>query len=384
MSSTPRLVTKPDELESLVDTLLAEPEYALDTEFLRERTYHPELALVQLAWPRGIALVDPLATSPRPLARLFEGRGLAVLHAATQDLEILAHRCGGIPSRVFDTQVAAAFLGHGIASLATLMRAVLGREISKSEQLSDWTRRPLSPSALAYAASDVAHLIELADALRAMLERRGRLAWVEEECERQRARELAPRDPETAWWKLKGKSNLPAKGQAVAQAVAAFREREAERRNVLPRFVLPDLVLMGIAQRAPTSLDELRKVRGLDASHVAGELGRAILEAVRAGLEMPASSRRVPPRGEPEVPTPLVALGMAWLASRAAEEGVEPSMIATRDEVETFLAGGRDVRLATGFRHELVGADLERIARGEVAVGWSPRGTLELVRRTAS
>ena len=249
--AAPHLISDDSSLERLVATLLSEPSYAIDTEFVRERTYHPELALVQIAWPGGLVLVDTLAASPRLLAPLFATDALAVVHAATQDLEILSQRVGSVPKRLFDTQIAGAFLGHGIASLATLLRTVLAVEISKSEQLTDWTKRPLSNSALAYAASDVRHLLELERALVEALESRGRIDWAQEECDRLLRRELSPRDPETAWWKLKGKSNLNARGQCVAQTVAAFREREAERRNVLPRFVLPDLVVMGIAQRTP-------------------------------------------------------------------------------------------------------------------------------------
>ncbi len=373
------MIVEQHALEDLIDTLLDEPLYAIDTEFVREKTYYPDLALVQIGYRSGIALIDPLEVDVTALARLFAGPGLAVLHAATADLEVFAHDVGSLPRQLFDTQIAGAFLGHGIASLAQLLKVELGVEISKSEQLGDWKRRPLSDSALAYAAADVAHLLALHERMRRALEKRGRLGWVEEECERQRGRELGQRDPETAWWKLKGRSNLPSRAQGVAQSLAAYREREARRLDVLPRFVLADLPLLAMAQRPPGSLAELERIRGIEPRHLRPASAEAMLAAIRTGLELPREARRLPPRPEAEPPASLVLLCLAWVAQRASDEGIEPSMLASRDEVESFVLDPNAGRLARGFRHALLGADLQRLLRGDLCLRTTPEGKLSTV-----
>ncbi|HKA03408.1 MAG TPA: ribonuclease D, partial [Acidimicrobiales bacterium] len=154
MNDEPCWVATAASFAEVLDRLRAEPRYALDTEFHRERTYHPKVALVQLAWPGGIALVDPLAVDLRPIESLFRGPGVAVVHAAQQDLDVLTRVCGAIPSRLFDTQLAAGFLGHATPSLGNLLAAELGLKLPKADRLSDWLRRPLTAGQEAYAAAD--------------------------------------------------------------------------------------------------------------------------------------------------------------------------------------------------------------------------------------
>jgi ribonuclease D len=211
----------------LIATLVSEPRYALDTEFHRERTFHPKVALVQLGWPGGIALVDPLAIDLRGIAPLFEGPGLAVVHAAQQDLDVLTRTCGTVPGRLFDTQLAAGFIGHATPSLGNLLQAELGIKLPKADRLSDWLRRPLSAGQMSYAAADVAHLLELHDRLVAQLEELGRLQWALDECEELRTRPTGPGNPDDAWLKLKDVRTLRGKSRGVARAVAAWRERRA-------------------------------------------------------------------------------------------------------------------------------------------------------------
>src|SRR4051794_15580310 len=200
---TYRWIDSQADFEALLDRLRAEPRYALDTEFHRERTYFPRLALLQLAWPGGTALVDPVAVDVHPVARLLDGPGLAVLHAAQQDLDVLQRACKTVPARLFDTQLAAGFLGHPPPSLGTLLAAELGVRLPKGDRLTDWLRRPLSGGQLDYAAADVDHLLALHDRLVAELERMGRLAWAEDECELLRTRPVGPGDLDDAWLRLK-------------------------------------------------------------------------------------------------------------------------------------------------------------------------------------
>src|SRR5437764_1319724 len=200
----PRLVDNQralDEVVAKLEGLPADAGYALDTEFHRERTYWPRLALVQLAWDDELVLIDPLAVDVTCLAAVLEGPALFVAHAADQDLEVLEQACGVVPSRMFDTQVAAGFLGLVSPSLASLAEKLLGLRLLKGDRLTDWSRRPLTADQQAYAAADVAHLLEIAAVLRAELEELGRLQWAEQECEALLRRPRGNQDPDTAWWR---------------------------------------------------------------------------------------------------------------------------------------------------------------------------------------
>ena len=200
---TERWIDQQADLDDLLDVLVAEPRYAIDTEFHREKTYFPRLALVQIAWPGDLVLVDPLAIDPTAFARLFDSPALAVAHASQQDLDVLTHAVGAIPLRLFDTQVAAGFVGYGTPSLVSLLQGELGITPAKGDRLTDWLRRPLTDTQRAYAAADVASLLELQDLLVAQLSDLGRLAWAEEACEELRTRPTGAIDPMVAWMKLK-------------------------------------------------------------------------------------------------------------------------------------------------------------------------------------
>lgn len=234
--------------EALLDELASCEAYALDTEFHRERTYFPHLALLQLAWEGGIALVDPLAIDIAPFARVLQGPGLAVVHAAEQDLEVLERACGTVPSRLFDTQVAAGFLGQVSPALVKLVERVLGVRLLKGDQLTDWTRRPLSAGQLAYAAGDVAHLLSLRKSISARLEEMGRMAWAEEEFGIVLSKDRSPTEPDEAWWRLPRSRQLRGPARGVAQSVGAWREQRARQLDLPVRFILPDLALLSIAQ----------------------------------------------------------------------------------------------------------------------------------------
>ncbi len=194
---------------TLLDELGSCDVYGLDTEFHREKTYFPHLALLQLSWKGGIALVDPLAVDVAPLAGVLDGPGLAVLHAAEQDLEVLERACGTVPSSLFDTQVAAGFLGQVSASLVNLVERILGIRLLKGDQLTDWTRRPLSAGQLAYAAGDVAYLLELREVIGGRLEEMGRTRWAAEEFAILLQKDRSPTDPDEAWWRLPRSRQLP-------------------------------------------------------------------------------------------------------------------------------------------------------------------------------
>lgn len=375
VDSTPRL-------HAIVDELLGQPAYALDTEFHRERTYWPQLALVQLAWPGASALVDPLAVDTGALARLFDGGGVCVVHAADQDLEILQHATGTVPNRLFDTQVAAGFLGHSSPSLTTLAHSLLKVTLPKGDRMTDWTRRPLDDAQRRYAAADVAHLLELYDRLRDELSARGRLAWAEQECEMARVRQRGPGDPETAWWRVKDIRHVRGNGRGVAQALAAWRERRAAELDRPVRFVLSDMAILTIASNPPKTIDALRALRGVDGRQVGGAVGKEILAAVAEGLAMPAEQLRVPSADELDRRMrPAVALAAAWVAQLAVDLHIDASLLATRADLHALLNKDPDARLARGWRNDLVGEPVRQLATGKAALAFDGRGGLELVAR---
>jgi ribonuclease D len=354
-------------LAELVRTLSDEPYYALDTEFHGERSYWPHLALVQIAWPGGIALVDPIAADPAPLGDLLAGPGCMVAHAADQDLSILERACGCTPSQLFDTQVAAGFIGMGSPSLAATVEKLLAARLTKGDRLTDWTRRPLRVEQRAYATADVEYLLTLHDELVRRLDAMGRLEWATDECEERRQRIRQRPEPETAWWRIKGARQLRGSGRGVAQMVGAWRERTAEALDVPARYVLSDLALAGVVQRPPRTRDDLTGIRGIDGrmrENTAGE----ILRAIEAGLALPASELRLPEsdRIDRSLAPAVTVLG-AWLAQRASELDLDPALLATRADL-TALLHDRPSRLAKGWREELVGEPLQRLLHGEATL----------------
>jgi ribonuclease D len=377
---TARLVADATSLNEVLAVLADEPRYALDTEFHRERTYHPKVALVQLGWPGGIALVDPLAVDIRPLASLFRGPGVAVIHAAQQDLDVLTRACGAVPSRLFDTQLAAGFVGHATPSLGNLLSAELGVKLPKADRLSDWLRRPLTAGQEAYAAADVAHLLELHDRLVAQLESLGRLEWAEAECEELRVRPTGPADPCDAWLKLKDVRTLRGRSRGVAQSVAAWRERRAAALDLPVRFVLPDLAVLGIAQRPPTTAEELRQTRGVEERHARGATANELLAAVRDGLTHPVDLPETNGEELDRQLRPAVTLVSAWVSQLARDQRIDTALLATRADLVDLLRGDPDARLSHGWRAATVGEDVRHLVEGEAALAFDGRGGLRLLK----
>jgi ribonuclease D len=360
----PRWIDTSDALIACVNEVRDEPRYALDTEFHGERSYWPRLALIQLAWPGGLALIDPLAVDPKPLGELLAGPGTMVAHAADQDLAILERACGRVPSELFDTQVAAGFVGMGTPSLASAVERMVGAKLAKGDRLTDWTRRPLKAEQRKYAAADVEYLLELHDELCRRLELAGRLEWATDECEERRNRIRTRPEPEIAWWRIKGARQLRGSTRGVAQAVAAWRERTAEALDVPPRYVLSDLALTGVVHKPPHDRDELSGIRGID-GRMRDNQAAELLTAVETGEHYDPSMLKLPePERVDRSLAPAVTVLGAWLAQRASELDLDPSLLATRAELARLLQGD-DSRLGTGWRAELVGEPLRKLLAGE-------------------
>jgi ribonuclease D len=356
---------------------------ALDTEFHRERTYFAQLALLQLAADDDIVVVDPLVVDVSPLRALMEGPVPCIMHAASQDLEILERACGMGPCHLVDTQVAAGFVGLGSPGLGVLLQRRLGINLGKADRLTDWLRRPLSEEALAYAAADVAHLAELWDSLRSELDRRGRLDWAEAECDELRRRHGEPPDPDIAWWRIKEARRLKGRARGVAQAVAAWRERRARQLDRPVRHVLPDLAVVAIAERPPRSRGDLARVRGLDGRHLRSGAGDELLVAVKAGAELREDELLLPPRdGVDSTFRPAVTLASAWVSQLARNAELDASLVATRADIEALVRGDGTSRLLTGWRADVAGTPVTRLLQGDAALAFDGEGSLVLEARS--
>ena len=366
----------------LVDRLVDEERYAVDTEFHRERTYFPQVALVQIADSHGVALVDALSVDLHPLAKVLDGPGLAVMHAARQDMEVMERSCGTIPSRLVDTQLAAGFLGYTSPSLSTLLERELDVRAPKADRLTDWLRRPLGEAQLIYAAADVAHLLELHTILMTRVEERGRTPWVDEACEELRTEYRGPRDPGEAWRRIKEIRHLRGSALAIAQSVAAWREQRAIETDQTPRFVLSDLGVVGVAAAAPDKVEDLRSLRGVEGRNLRSGLAEELLGVIRnAEGTTPA---RPPTTHVPELPSelrPAVPLVSAWVSQRARELELETSLLATRSDLEDLLRGAPGARLTKGWRAELVGEPIRRLVGGEATLAFDRKIGLILEER---
>ena len=371
-STDVRWVDDDTTLADLIKVLGDEPAYGLDTEFLSERTYWPQLCLVQVSWATGVALVDPLACDVRALEPVLRAPATMITHAGASDLPILERAVGARPSALFDVQLAAGFVGLGLPSLGTLVSVLLGVRLDKSEQLADWSARPLSDATRRYAAADVEHLFPLTVELQHRLQAMGRETWAASECEALRTNADRRIDPQTAWWKIKGASSMRGEKARVAQAVAAWREQRAQRLDMLPRFVLSDLALAAVVGRPPKTRDQLYALRGIN--RLPNDVAREVLDAVEAGREMSRNQLRLPEKYDdgPELDA-AVALLVAYVAELARAARIEKQLLATRDDVKA-LVHGRASRLDVGWRAEVAGDALHRLLDGEAVIRLTERG----------
>lgn len=377
------LITTTDELASACFRLAAHPFVTVDTEFLRETTYYPKLCLIQIASPDEAVLVDPLAEGLdlAPFMGLMTDQNVVkVFHAARQDLEIVWMLGRVLPTPLFDTQVAAMVCGYGDSvGYEQLVNDLAKARIDKSSRFTDWSRRPLSEAQLVYAESDVTHLRDIYLALQADLAASGRESWVAEEMAVLNSPGTYEVKPENAWQRLKGRLRKP-KELAVLMELAAWREREAQHRDVPRQRVLKDDALMDIVQRAPRSaeaLGELRSVpNGFERSRAGGEVVAAVERAL--ALDPRTLPRLERERGRPSNAAVLDLLKVLLKATAEAER-VAPKIIASTDDLEEIAADdAADVPALHGWRRELFGEKALalkngtlalRIVRGRVTVG---------------
>ena len=361
-----------DDLITFTHEALNESHFYLDTEFHREKTYFPQLALVQIATSQRIVIIDPLMVNMKLLRPLFDGPGMCVLHAAQQDLDVMAQSCGYIPSRMLDTQLCAGFLGYSQPSLASLLQSYLKVIVPKGDRLTDWLRRPLTKDQLVYAASDVAYLAELSSIIFTELEQRGRMQWAIDACEELRIRPTGPNPPEDAWLRVKDVRTLKGRSRWVAQAIAEWRENRAMDLDLPPRHVLSDIAILGIAQKAPRTAEDMLQSRGVDNRHVSGQQGRALLEAVQLGVERSAQGDLSFPSHDGDdldkSMRPAATLVSAWVTELARQSNLDAGLLGTRKDINDLLSGAPGARMSEGWRADIVGRDIEDLVAGRKAL----------------
>lgn len=357
--------------------------YCLDTEFHREKTYYPQLALVQIALGDEIFLVDPLSVDMSILRPLLESESLCVLHAGQQDLDVLTQSCGFIPRRLFDTQLCAGFLGYSQPALSALLQSFFKIALPKGDRLTDWMRRPLTRDQLVYAALDVRYLPQLHVLLVGELEARGRLTWAMDACEELRTRPTGAMDPDDAWLKVKDVRTLKGRSRWVARSVARWREMRARDLDIPPRHVLSDIALLGMAQKAPTNVEDLAQTRGVDGRHARGATGESLLRAIRVGIEdAEAGELRFPANEAEEVDKnlrPAVTLVSAWVTELARLSELDPALLGTRRDIVELISGAPRARMAQGWRADIVGRDVSDLVEGRKALTFTPERALRLV-----
>lgn len=381
MTSAPTLAGQ-DEVARIAELARAGGRLGIDTEFMSEGRYRALLCLVQVvaddpASPDGrrIALFDTLKPlDPGPLAEVLADPAIEiVLHAARQDIALLRRVWRTEVTNVFDTQIAAGFAGQGAQTgYGNLLGGILKLRVAKTASYTRWDARPLTAEQLAYAREDVLHLLDLSDALHERLEQQNRLEWAREECRRVESAS-DERDPWTAWERLSRASSLDARSRAVARELAAWRERTAAAEDKPVGSILPDPALVEIAKRKPADMRALEQIRGLHGGHLKRR-GKDLIAAVARGCDAEPIPRE--PRGPGTEPrdAPLVSLIEAVIRARALEAGLAYELVASRAELERIVIAARrgdpepEVRALTGWRRELVGAELAELLAGERAV----------------
>ncbi|WP_173931694.1 ribonuclease D [Chelativorans sp. Marseille-P2723] len=375
-----QLITSAQELKEAVAALEKSDFVTIDTEFIRETTFWPELCLIQMAAPGTTALIDPLSAGLdlSPFFDLMDNKKvMKVFHAARQDIEIIYHEGGLIPVPIFDTQVAAMVCGFGDSiSYDQLVSRVTGEHIDKTSRFTDWRHRPLSEKQLSYALADVTHLIPVYQHLKAELEREGRAHWLKEEMDVLTARETYDPHPEDAWKRLKMRVRKPIE-LAVMQSVATWREREARERNVPRGRVVKDEMIYEVAQQQPRDPEALARLRSTPRGWERSAAAAGLLKAVNEALALPkeALPKLPKPQHAPEGAAAAAELIKVLLKLVAERESVAPKLLASSDDIERIAAQGEkaNVPALTGWRRDVFGEEALKLLRGETALRFSNR-----------
>jgi ribonuclease D len=363
-------IDTPDALRLFSEQISGADWIALDTEFLREKTYYPKLCLIQIATTEVVACIDPIALDDlSPLLDvIFDARITKVMHAARQDMEILFNIQGSVPVPVFDTQIAALLLGYpDQIGYGNLVKETLGVSLEKKHTRADWSLRPLSKDQIQYAADDVVYLVDVYQQLLEKLNGLGRLDWLSGDFERLTSTDLYLNDPEKAWLKVKGGKRLKGTSLSVLQVFAAWREKTAQQKNIPKGWLMRDDVLIDLARLQPDSISSLGKIRGIGEGLVKrnGEYLLGLIEDAKKKQPEPLADREFRKRLSPSQDA-LLDVMMAVVRISAENNSLNPAVLATRKHLEKLLVGETDSALMQGWRKKLIGDQLQALLDGEI------------------
>ncbi len=373
---TIQYIDKPEQLPSLCEQISREPWIALDTEFLREKTYYPKFCLLQIAAPGWVACVDPLAIADlSPLfAAIYAPNITKVFHSCRQDLEIFYQITGRIPSPIFDTQIAAPLLGfQENPGYAMLVSSFLNINLSKAHTRTDWSARPLSQDQIQYAADDVIYLCEIYSKMCEQLENLGRLNWLDSDFALLNDPELYQLSPENAWFKIRGKNKLTGKQLSILQTLSEWREYTAQTENKPRNWLFPDDMLLELAKLQPDTMSDLTKIRNIN-ERSANRYGKTICGLI-------AEAKQHPPKPLKEKDRPgkktqqheaVVDVLSAVVRIRAEENSLNPVILATRKELEQLVFGDEECPLLHGWRYNMAGKELQGLLQGHYRLTLSP------------
>ena len=379
---SPIYITDRVQFQDYCQQLTTYDRLALDTEFVGEDTFVPRLELIQIATPDFCLVIDvPAVGDIGPLGEsLHDPKIEKIVHAGRQDLELFSIHTGKVPNPFFDTQIAAAMVGYGTqVAYAQLVQRVVGKRLEKAHTFTNWSRRPLHPEQVTYAAEDVQFLLAVHDHLRLKLTALGREEWVQEEFTRfSAALQVSGQEPTPRWQRIRGWESLKPRTAAVLRELVGWREQEARRRNVPRGRVVRDEVLVELARRPPKDLSGLKATRGLHPSEI-DRSGETILSAIRQGRECPDDQLPVLPaqkKPEPEA-AGQVDLLQAVLKARASDLAIAPSLLASASDLQELVEAKGDreqleVPLLRGWRRDLAGTLLLQVLRGAVTVSIDP------------
>ena len=377
---TIQYINRPEQLLPLCEQILQEPWIALDTEFLREKTYYPKFCLLQIAAPDWVACVDPLAIADlTPLVdAIYNPNITKVLHSCRQDLEIFFQITGKIPGPIFDTQIAAPLLGfQENPGYAMLVSSFLNINLSKAHTRADWTERPLSQDQIQYAADDVIYLCKIYTIMCEQLEKLGRLNWLESDFALLNNPELYQLSPENAWLKIRGKNKLTGRQLSILQALSEWRERTAQAENKPRNWLFPDDMLLELGKLQPVTTSDLAKIRNINERSV-NRYGKVICELIDAARQRPPKPLREKDGSGKKTQQHEAILDVlsAIVRIRAEENSLNPVILATRKDLEQLLFAEEDCLLLQGWRYNMAGKELQGLLRGQYTLSLTPDSVL--------
>ncbi len=371
------IIDNNDSLRNFCTILSAQPFITIDLEFHREKTYYPQLGLIQVGCPETEAIIDPLAKD-LDLSPFFEilkaPKITKVFHSCRQDIEIIYQISGIIPQPLFDTQIAAQVCGFGAsASYASLVHQILGIELDKSCRLTNWCVRPLDPKQLIYAISDVTHLVRIYKFMRDCMAKHHREDWIEDEM----APLLSPAtytiDPYRVWEKMHPHSHNP-KYLTILRELAAWREKRAQTKDIPRQTIIKDECLLNIATSCPHTIEELASIRNMRKDILNGKLAAEILEIIQIAEKLPCADFPSLPDKKHKYPEDLFELLRILLAINSQNRQVSPKIIATETELRFFASGqNKNIRFLQGWRYDIFGKDACLLRDGKLLLSYNPK-----------